>query len=320
MGLGLTLGACTEFAGIESDGSTGTEPAGSTSGGSTGGEASTSQGSTSSSDDTTGVTTDDPTASPETTDPTDDPTDPTDADTETSGKDPSGGDTSTGEPPEGECGDAVEQPGEACDDGNADELDGCTSSCVIGPLALEFGPQTQTDKAGGGSETGINVAVDTCPDPQVLVGLSGALSGEGWLGRIRGECQDARIDNADPPTFRTTGQLTQLPLRGGFNGGGPWATACPPNEAIIAVRGGAGDVMDGLEVECAEVATMGSPGAYALETSSTGWQPPQGGAGGGAFGPLRCPDGSVATGLDTDTNSYVIRIRLLCRSVGLQYP
>jgi cysteine-rich repeat protein len=316
----LTLGACSDFTGVEDSGSTGADASGSTSSTpSGGGEGSSAPGSTTSDDDTTtgGVTTDADPSSPETTDPTNDPTD---ADTETSGKDPTTGDSSTGEPPPSDCGDGVEQPGEACDDGNQDELDGCTSACVIGPLALDFGPQTQTAKEGGGSNTQIQTFVDTCPDPQVLVGLSGGLSSEGWIGVIRGECQDGRIDNADPTTFRTTGPINQLPPRGQFDQDGPWGTQCPPNQAIIAVRGGAGDVMDGLEVECAEVATVGSPGAYSLETSSTGWQPLQGGAGGGDFGPLRCPEGSVATGVDTDTNSYVIRIRLLCRPVDLQYP
>lgn len=318
----MALGACSDFTGVEVAGSTGAEPSSDTSGSSSD-EDTTSGTPTTSVDDTTGgVTTNDPTTSPETTDdPTVDPTDdPTDADTETTGEDPSTGDTSTGEPPLSECGDGVEQAGEACDDANEDELDGCTSSCVIGPLSLEFGDQTQTAKGGGGSNTGINVVADACTYPQVLVGLSGALSNEGWIGVIRGECQDGRLENADPTVFRTSGQITQLPPRGQFAGGGGWGTQCPANEAIIAVRGGAGDVMDGLEVECAEVATVGPPGGHALETSSTGWQPLQGGPGGGPFGPLRCPDGSLATGLETDTNSYVVRIRLLCRSVDLLYP
>lgn len=327
LGFGLTLGACSDFTSLEGSGSTDTEPAGSDSTASSPDESTTTlSGTTSSSGgETLDATTNDSTTSPEATDTTAGPTgDPLDADTETetetSGREPSTGDSSTGEPPRSDCGDEVTQPGEACDDGNDDELDGCTSSCSIGPTALEFGPSTETDNGGGGSMQQINTSVDTCPDPQVLVGLSGGISSEGWLGVIRGECQDARLENTDPTTFRTSGPINELPSQGQFDKGGSWATQCADDEAIIAVRGGAGDVMDGLQIECAEVTTAGPPGAHTLEVSSTGWQPLQGGSGGGSFGPLRCPDGSLATGLETDTNSYVIRIRLLCRSVGLQYP
>ncbi len=319
-GIGLTLGACSDFTGVEVAGNTGAESSGSGSTESPSDEGTTSAGPTTSVDDTRGgVTTNDPTSSPETTDDPDPTADPTDADTET-GEDTSTGDTSTGQPPMSECGDGIEQVGEACDDANEDELDGCTSSCVIGPLSLGYGDQTETAKEGGGSETAINVVADACPNSQVLIGLSGGLSNEGWLGVIRGECQDARLENAAPTVFRTAGPINQLPAHGQFNGGGDWGTQCPANQALIAVRGGAGDVMDGLEIECAEVSTVGPPGQHSLETSSTGWQPLQGGPGGGPFGPLSCPDGSVATGLETDTNSYVVRIRLLCRSVELLYP
>jgi cysteine-rich repeat protein len=43
----------------------------------------------------------------------------------------------TGEPP-GVCGDAALNPGEACDDGNLDDGDGCTPTCELGPCAFEW--------------------------------------------------------------------------------------------------------------------------------------------------------------------------------------
>jgi cysteine-rich repeat protein len=43
----------------------------------------------------------------------------------------------TGEAP-GVCGDAVMNPGEACDDGNLEDGDGCTPTCELGPCAFEW--------------------------------------------------------------------------------------------------------------------------------------------------------------------------------------
>jgi cysteine-rich repeat protein len=53
------------------------------------------------------------------------------SDPETSTFDTSGSETDTGEP---ECGDAIVDAGEECDDGNAIEWDGCSSECVAGYL------------------------------------------------------------------------------------------------------------------------------------------------------------------------------------------
>ena len=71
---------------------------------------------------------------------------------------------------------------------------------------------------------------------------------------------------------------------------------------------------------CADVQTAGDPGAHTLDPVPSAWEPLQGGSGGSSFGPLECPAGSVATGLQTETNSYVVRIRLLCRAITLAYP
>jgi cysteine-rich repeat protein len=43
----------------------------------------------------------------------------------------------TGQPP-GECGDAIVNLGEACDDANFNDADGCTSTCELGPCAFEW--------------------------------------------------------------------------------------------------------------------------------------------------------------------------------------
>lgn len=65
----------------------------------------------------------------------------TEAGTDSSESDTTESDTgetdTTGEPPP-ICGDAVVDPGEACDDGNLEDGDGCTASCEVGPCGFEW--------------------------------------------------------------------------------------------------------------------------------------------------------------------------------------
>ncbi len=322
LGVAFALGGCTEFVGTDTPSEDDGSSAGSSSGSPPPGEATSDPGTASDSDTTTTATTSttgDPTTDPpSTTDPTTEGTSSTSGVGDASGS--GEGDSSSGEPPRAMCGDGNEQGEELCDDGDDDELDGCTSNCVPGPTGIEFGPVEETELVGGGSSTGIQNNTDDCPTGEVLVGLAGDLSSEGWLGVIRGRCRAAGLSNEDPPVFETGGPTTDLPARGQFDAGGSWQTQCSGDEAIVAFRGGAGDVMDGIEVRCAEVTTEGDPGAYGLDTAPSDWLPLQGGSGGGPFGPVACPAGSVATGLETDTNSYVIRVRLRCRDLGLDYP
>ncbi len=228
--------------------------------------------------------------------------------------------TTTGGTIQRGCGDGEQDRGEACDDANDDELDGCASSCVIGPAGLSFGATFETDLEGGESSTGIQNATENCPGDHVLVGLGGFLTApEAWIGVVGGLCQPARLSNQDPPAFRTDDPTTALPTHGQFDGGGPWLSQCADDQAIVALRGHAGDVMDGLQIRCADLETVGDPGAYELETSPTAWEPLQGGNGGSTWGPVQCPAGTIATGVQTETNSFAVRIRLLCREVSLSY-
>jgi len=318
----VLLGGCTSFASaapVDEGSSTGSETVADDSEGGDPPGSESSAGGTSSTDPT------DPT-NPDPSSTTADPTDPTSADstsgdgTSDTSSSSSGGDgSSTGEPPVGSCGDGMQQEPEVCDDGNGDELDGCTSACLPGPTGIDLGTSSETDLLGGGSTTAIQNAVENCPPNEALVGLGGGISMEGWLGVIGGRCRPIGLINADPPAFRTNGPVTDLPEHGQFQSGGPWQTECPDDQVVVAVRGGAGDVMDGLQIRCADVQTVGDPGAYALDPVAGAWEAQQGGSGGDDFGPLACPAGSVAVGLQTETNSYVIRLRLLCREISLAY-
>ncbi len=235
-----------------------------------------------------------------------------------SGPDPTD-DSSTGDPST-TCGDSRTQDGEDCDDGNDDELDGCTSNCVEGPTGIGYGAIVTSGLGGGSDNTGIDNNSDECPAGEVLVGLQGDLTSEPWLGVIGGVCRPAALTNTDPPEFATGGPATELPEHGGFNGGGAWSTECSGDEVIVGVRGGSGTVIDGLQIQCASIDTIGDPGAYELDPSpNVEFETLQGGGGGGTFGPLTCPAGTVAMGLRTRTNSFVIQVELRCSELHLTY-
>lgn len=213
----------------------------------------------------------------------------------------------------------MRQPGEACDDGNDNELDGCTSVCEIGPLGLEFGTAMPTSLGGGGASP-TNDATDECATGEVLVGLRGALTNDDWLGVIGGVCRPSGLTNRSPTSFQTSDPTTDLPTYGGFNDGGPWSTACGANEVIVAIRGRAGSVMDGLEMRCATVDIEGPLGNQELIVAPLDdWESYQGSPGGSPFDTLECPAGAVATGLRARTSSYVNQVALLCRELGLRY-
>ncbi|MBV1858960.1 MAG: DUF4215 domain-containing protein [Nannocystaceae bacterium] len=228
-------------------------------------------------------------------------------------------DSSTGEP-EADCGDGVSEGDEDCDDENSDELDGCTSNCVSGPTGIDFGAAVGSGLAGGGGLEGTIDNTEECPPEEVLVGLQGNLTDDPWLGTMGGICRPAALTNTDPPVFATGGPPTELPEYGQVSTDDDWSTECDDDEAIVAVQGGAGTVIDGIRIQCAQIDTVGAAGAYSLQpTPNVQFEELQGGPGGGSFGPLQCPAGSVAAGLRTVTNSFVIQVELRCRELDLTY-
>ncbi|MEX1369231.1 MAG: DUF4215 domain-containing protein [Nannocystaceae bacterium] len=72
------------------------------------------------------------------------------------------------------CGDGVVDPelGEQCDDGNADELDGCQSSCQFGPSALTIDYDTATEQGAYGGNGGGEFEAE-CDDNEVIIGMRG---------------------------------------------------------------------------------------------------------------------------------------------------
>lgn len=244
-----------------------------------------------------------------------------------SGSDSGGADASSdgvssdGGPPD--CGDGDKDGGEDCDDANDSEIDGCTSACAIGPVGLAYGSASTTAE-GGGNHTMVTPFSDDCPEGQVLTGLTGRLTSQGLgpavvLGRIQGECSALSLQDADPTSIEAA-PGSSLIEHGGFQEGGDWNLTCPEGSVITEFEGRSGSIIDSLEITCTPLQIDGTGSAQSLELGPPTTEGPAGGNGGADFGPIGCPNGEIAAGLAGDTNSYVIRLALRCRSLELAYP
>ena len=111
--------------------------------------------------------------------------------TSSSTSDPTTGDTGsttdlTGTTGEGVCGDGEVQPGEACDDGNADETDACLVTCIVASCG-DGQVQAGVEDCDDANQDESDICLDTC----VL-----ASCGDGFVGP--GEvCDDANQVNED---------------------------------------------------------------------------------------------------------------------------
>jgi cysteine-rich repeat protein len=113
-------------------------------------------------------------------------------------------------PREGACGDGAIQLGEACDDGNTADCDGCSALC-----ALESGCGDGARCAEEACDDGNRRACDGCSPACALE--PGAACGDGTVNAACGE-------QCDPPGAQCTAQCQRLPVCGdGFTGG---AEAC----------------------------------------------------------------------------------------------
>jgi cysteine-rich repeat protein len=211
-----------------------------------GGDTSLDSGTAGSTDPNSGASSD-PDTSPST-DPTDDPgtasasasTEPGDSSgplASSSG----GGETTDGGSADA-CGNGIPEGDEACDDANADELDGCTSACAVGPTGFDIGPLQQTAALGGSGDTLYFEGDDDCPQGQVLVGLQGELTAENWLGTIRGVCRTIGLADT-APTSVVYGAGAELPMHGGYTDGGSYSLVCPEGEVVWRAQGQAGSIV-----------------------------------------------------------------------------
>ena len=220
------------------------------------------------------------------------------------------------------CGDGRPDPPEACDDANRSEIDGCTSTCEVGPVGLSLG-QASTTEEDGGNGTNIVQFSDDCPAGQVLTGLTGRLTSQGLgsavvLGRIQGECSSLSLLDANPTEIQSAPGAS-LDEHGGFQEGGDWALECPEGSVITELDGDAGAIIDSLVATCVPLQVSGTGDQQELQLGAATTDGPVGGNGGDPFDAIACPNGEIASGLAGDTNSYVIRLALRCRSIALDF-
>jgi cysteine-rich repeat protein len=221
-------------------------------------------------------------------------TDPT-ASSDPTGATDDGGDTTsvtgatTSDP--GVCGDGKVDAGEACDDGNNVDGDGCTNDCQPGGGApvLVFEDAMPTKVLG----KGMVPFSEKCSG--ALRGVGGYAIADGYIGQIEGACADAALvlQGGDYVLQLTNGAA--LPAHGDPAGMAA-SVHCPQGQVMTGIRGYADTYgLSGVEPQCSSLTV--DPNSLAVVIKAMGMQPLFGGPGDGAVGDAVCPAGKVAIGL-----------------------
>lgn len=226
---------------------------------------------------------------------------------------------STGESAEF-CGDDIVNGAEACDDANANEVDGCTSTCAFGPTEIEVARRTQTmERFGGWRWDGLDVDV-TCDRDELLVGFSGVFSdyaGYFVLARVRPVCAPIQLAN-EIPSAVAFGDDSVGEEIGTFSGpyDTPFELRCPDGEVVSGIHGRGGEYLDQLGVVCREPTLVSGQNGIAL--SDIEYQAGFGSNAGSAH-QLLCPSNTVANGMRVVGNAYAIGIFLNCSDLSVGF-
>ena len=194
---------------------------------------------------------------------------------ETDGADESGGDDEPGDDedtgdgpddpdtgddpdaPEPACGDGVldAELGEQCDDGNADDLDGCMSNCGVGPTDISIDYLKESD-LGPWHPNGASNFAEACPEGQVIIGVDGRDGAH--IDQVKPRCGIIKIeDPADGLPTLSIEPAEFLSPQGG-NGGGAFSLQCGDDEAVVglSVRD-VGGAVERLQLRCAKLELAG---------------------------------------------------------------
>lgn len=231
--------------------------------------------------------------------------------TATTGTGATGGETTgtTGSP---EYGNGIPEPGEACDDGDEDDVDGCTAACLIGPIGLELTTPADTDLQGNAS--GGTRYDDDCPAGQVLVGFNGYT--DGWIFALEPVCG---VPSLSGSIDVVVGAGAILPQRGS-SASNMWTRTCGADQMVVGYSGRAGVLLDQLVLRCAPLEVSEAGGVFSVSVETVGDLPSVGGTGGSPFGPIDCGPGSVATGVNIRAGDSVDALGLGCNLVELVFP
>jgi penicillin amidase len=183
------------------------------------------------------------------------------------------------------CGNAVVDPGEECDDGNAVDSDGCTGACSVGPVITCLSPSAPADPQTCSAEFACT-AIATCADPRggtvtttcqqdVPYGLGSsdvAVECSGTSGTVSGVCSVTVVDTT-PPTLTVTSAPEYL-----------W----PPNHRMVDTQ---------FQVTATDACDASLTVVLVSATSSE----PDDAAGGG--------DGHTTNDIQTGTDDFLIALR-----------
>lgn len=212
------------------------------------------------------------------------------------------------------CGNGMLDPGEECEDGNDDQLDGCLVDCRYGPTGFITGMPFTTSLFGG---SGSDVP-DACPPGELLVALRGVTSAEGWLVRLQGFCgQPQLVLREDGGYLVEIADGSELSVYG--NGAGSDGIArCPENQVAVGFGGRYGSRVDQLLLRCAPIYVFDGELGWEQSLGDPGDTTPIGGEGGGPIPETPCGEGFVATGVRLRVDQTVVAFGLECAPLVLQ--
>ena len=172
------------------------------------------------------------------------------------------------------CGNVVIDPGELCDDGNADDTDSCTHDCLFTPKELVLGAPTMGPSHGGGG--GFDFA-DDCPQGSVLRGVRvyPEVGPNNWVAGLQFHCGYPKLSGL----AIVVSPGPDLPLWNADEIAPDEAQdlLCPPDQVIVATFGSSGSVIDNLGIRCAPLQLMPAADGYHIVPGQTGDLGPHGG-------------------------------------------
>lgn len=211
----------------------------------------------------------------------------------------------------GSCGDASQDPGEACDDGNTNDGDGCTTHCLPTPAALVIGAPTTMQVHGSG---GPNQASDLCPNAVVRgIRVVPEMKPSNWVAGLQLFCGAPTLAGL---TITIQDAGPGAPLNGWeADQGKALDLLCPPDHVAVAAFGSAGSVLDNLGLRCAPLVLTPTPAGYIVEHGPMTAVGPHGDLNGTNFEDP-CP--GAITGLYAELGSWINAYATTCSALSVQ--
>lgn len=141
-----------------------------------------------------------------------------------------------------------------------------------------------------------------CNLGEFLVGLKG-LSGA-YIDKVQAICSDASNVLSETGAVGGNGAFSFI----GFSAQA-YELKCSQGSAVTGIQGFSGFYVDSMRLECHSVDNNGTPSGVRTTTNSVG------GNGGNQFGPFRCADGEIASGISGRSGQYIDAIQLVCNDV-----